>query len=92
MNKPVAVIDLENLDESGEFHKLDLQGEVCPYTFVYTKLKLEEMDANEIVEVIVDYEPAIENVPRSVVAQDLGECLEIKEIKEKKWRIRIQKK
>ncbi|MCX9015083.1 MAG: sulfurtransferase TusA family protein, partial [Candidatus Methanoperedens sp.] len=27
--------------------ELDLKGEVCPYTFVKTKLKLEELDSGE---------------------------------------------
>jgi tRNA 2-thiouridine synthesizing protein A len=46
--------------------KLDLRGEVCPYTFVKTKLALEEMAPGELLEVTVDHAPAVENVPRSV--------------------------
>lgn len=48
---------------------IDLKGEVCPYTFVLTKLNLEEMENNSILEVIVDYPPAVENIPRSVKDQ-----------------------
>ena len=32
---------------------IDLKGEVCPYTFVLTKLNLEEMEPNQILEVIL---------------------------------------
>ncbi|MDI6761268.1 MAG: sulfurtransferase TusA family protein [Candidatus Brocadiaceae bacterium] len=45
---------------------INLKGEVCPYTFVKTKLALEEMSVGEVLEVIVDHEPAVENVPRSI--------------------------
>ncbi|MHA1144990.1 MAG: sulfurtransferase TusA family protein [Candidatus Helarchaeota archaeon] len=70
---------------------LNLEGEVCPFTFVYTKLKLEEMDKDELLEVIIDYELAIENVPRSVVSQNLGKCLDIVKVGDKKWKLLIQR-
>ena len=45
---------------------LDLKGEVCPYTFVKSKLMMEQMTPGEILEVIVDHLPAAKNIPRSV--------------------------
>jgi tRNA 2-thiouridine synthesizing protein A len=47
---------------SGE---LDLSGEVCPYTFVRTRLALEELPIGARLRVRVDHEPARRNVPRS---------------------------
>jgi TusA-related sulfurtransferase len=47
-------------------NELDLTGEVCPFTFVRTKLRLEELPVGAQVRVIVDHEPATRNVPRSV--------------------------
>lgn len=47
---------------SGE---LDLRGEVCPYTFVRTRLALEEMALGSVLAVLVDHEPASRNIPRS---------------------------
>ena len=44
---------------------LDLSGEVCPFTFVRTKLALEEMPAGARLIVRVDHAPAVKNVPRS---------------------------
>lgn len=45
---------------------LDLRGEVCPYTFVRTKLALEELaDGDELV-ICVDHRPAFTSVPRSL--------------------------
>lgn len=48
---------------------MDIRGEVCPYTFVKTRLALEEMQPGQTLRVLVDYEPAIRNVPRSVRVQ-----------------------
>jgi len=46
--------------------KLDLRGEICPYNFVKTKLKLEEMEIGQILEVVIDNGEPIKNVPRSL--------------------------
>jgi len=45
---------------------LDLRGEVCPFTFVKTKLALEKISVGEVIVVILDGGPPLENVPRSV--------------------------
>ena len=50
---------------SGDRCELDLRGEVCPYTFVRTKLTLEEMPLGAALEVLVDHEPASRNIPKS---------------------------
>ncbi len=47
---------------------LDLCGEVCPFTFVRAKLRLEQLSPGARLVVIVDHEPASRNVPRSVRA------------------------
>jgi tRNA 2-thiouridine synthesizing protein A len=47
---------------------LDLTGEVCPFTFVRTKLRLEELPRGAVLRVVVDHEPAARNVPRSTKA------------------------
>lgn len=45
--------------------ELDLRGEVCPFTFVRTRLALEALPLGARLAVVVDHEPAIRNVPRS---------------------------
>ena len=45
---------------------LDLSGEVCPYTFVRAKLRLEELDIGSELHIVVDHAPAAENVPRAL--------------------------
>jgi len=51
-------------------HFLDLRGVICPMNFVKTKLKLEELAAGELLEVLLDEGEPIRNVPRS--AQEEG--------------------
>ncbi len=46
--------------------KLDLRGVICPLNFVETKLKLEEMEDGQILELVLDDGDPIRNVPRSV--------------------------
>ena len=51
---------------------LDLRGKICPMTFVYTKLALENISRGKILKVKLDFPPAFTNVPRSVKLQKLG--------------------
>ena len=60
--------------------KIDIRGKVCPLTFVYTKLALEELDKDTILEVILDFQPALKNIPESCKRQSIAELLEVKEI------------
>jgi TusA-related sulfurtransferase len=46
--------------------ELDLRGVICPYNFVKTKLKLETMQAGQILSVLLDDGDPIRNVPQSV--------------------------
>lgn len=54
-------MEKENIDSS-----LNLKGVLCPINFVKTKLKLEEMQHGQILEVIIDDGESMKNVPRSV--------------------------
>lgn len=45
--------------------RLDLRGTPCPLNWVKTKLRLEEMAAGQVLEVLLDDGEAILNVPRS---------------------------
>jgi len=59
--------------------QIDIRGKVCPMTFVYTKLALEELDAGDLLEVLLDFPAALENIPKNCKRQNLAEVLEIKE-------------
>jgi tRNA 2-thiouridine synthesizing protein A len=43
----------------------DLCGEICPFTFVRTKLALEALPIGSVLRVVVDHAPAARNIPRS---------------------------
>ncbi len=78
------------MSESKKRH-LDLKGEVCPYTFVKSKLIIEEMEVGEILEVCVDHAPAAKNVPRSMEMEG-QEVVEISQTRENEWKIVLRKK
>ncbi|MEW5767436.1 MAG: sulfurtransferase TusA family protein [bacterium] len=60
---------------------LDLRGEVCPFTFVKTRLALERIEPGEIMIVVLDSGQPLENVPRSV--KDEGhQIIKVDRIKE----------
>lgn len=49
--------------------RIDITQEICPMTYVKTKLKLETMTPGQVLEVMLrDGEPLI-NVPKSVMAE-----------------------
>jgi TusA-related sulfurtransferase len=50
----------------GPTAQLDLRGTPCPINFVRTKLKLEQMQAGEVLEVWLDPGEPIEQVPDSL--------------------------
>jgi len=65
---------------------LDLAGEVCPFTFVRTRLALEALPIGGILRVVVDHEPAIRNIPRS--AREWGqEVLGVTALPDQRWAI-----
>lgn len=69
---------------------LDLCGETCPFTFVRTKLLLEELPLGARLRVIVDHPPAATNVPRSATAWG-QRVLGVTALPEGRWHIDLQK-
>jgi len=69
--------------------RIDLSGVICPNNFVKTKLKLEEMQAGQILEVILDEGEPIKNVPRAV-KEEGHQILKVEKIG-KYWRLLIRK-
>lgn len=64
--------------------KLDIRGKMCPMTFVYTKLALEDMKSGELLEVILDFPSALKNIPENCKQQNLAEVINIKELESAK--------
>jgi TusA-related sulfurtransferase len=69
---------------------IDLKGQVCPYTFVRSKLAIEKMALGEVLEVILDHKPAVENVPKSMENEG-QKVLKIDQVGEKEWHLFVRK-
>ncbi|MDO8673258.1 MAG: sulfurtransferase TusA family protein [Dehalococcoidia bacterium] len=70
--------------------ELCLKGDVCPYTFVKSKLALEEMETGQVLKVVVDHIPAVDNVPRSLAAEG-HEVLDVSKVNATDWQIVVRK-
>ena len=68
---------------------IDLKGVTCPINFVKSKLKLEIMDKDAVLEIILDDGEPVRNVPASL--KDEGhKILEVKQ-EGQYWRLLVQK-
>ena len=77
-------------DEINVNKTLDLKGQVCPYTFVRSKLAIEKMNLGEVLELIFDHKPAVENVPKSMENEG-QKVLKIEQTAEKEWHVFVRK-
>ncbi len=71
-------------------HTVDLRGIRCPANFVRAKLALEDFEAGERVQILLDDGEAVKNVPRSL--KDEGHRLvALKEIPEGYYVLELEK-
>ena len=81
-------------DEGGDEYDvfLDITSEVCPLTFVKTKLLIERMETGHVAEVRLNDGEPLANVPRSV-REHGHEVLSLEEESEGSgvWRLRLRK-
>ncbi|MGB9767046.1 MAG: sulfurtransferase TusA family protein [Sulfurihydrogenibium sp.] len=70
--------------------ELDLKGEVCPFTFVKSKLIIEQMEKGQVLRIILDYQPSVENVPKSMEMEG-QEVLAVNQIGDKLWEVVVRK-
>ncbi len=70
--------------------RINIKGLVCPYTFVKSKLAIEDMDVGEVLEILLDSEEASRNIPKSM--EDHGhKVLRVDKISDKDWIIVVRK-
>jgi tRNA 2-thiouridine synthesizing protein A len=50
-------------------NQIDITKEICPMTYVKTKLKLETMSSGQVLEVILRKGEPLNNVPKSIQAE-----------------------
>jgi tRNA 2-thiouridine synthesizing protein A len=92
-NKDGLQVGEEENDRKFMAHEVDrelnLKGKVCPYTFVESMLALEEMETGEVLRVIVDYPPAVCDVPKSLKNEGY-EILDVSPMNETDWAILVK--
>ena len=70
---------------------LDICGEICPFTFVRTRLALEALPIGAELRVITDHEPAVRNIPRS--AKEWGQdVIGTWALDDNRWAIDLRKR
>src|SRR5512147_125313 len=90
ISNPKSEMEVMMADEIKVDKTLDIKGQVCPYTFVRSKLTIEKMNLGEVLEIITDHKPASENVPKSMENEG-QKILKIEQTSEKKSHIFIRK-
>ncbi len=68
---------------------LDLRGVPCPLNFVKTKIQLDKMESNQILEVWLDQGEPIESVSQSILEE--GHSILLKEEVNKYFKVLIAK-
>jgi tRNA 2-thiouridine synthesizing protein A len=71
--------------------ELNLKGKICPYTFIESMLSLEEMETGEVLRIIVDYPPAVCDVPKSLKSEGY-EILGVSPVDGTGWAILVKNK
>lgn len=70
--------------------RINIKGLVCPYTFVKSKLAIEDMEVGEVLEILLDYEEAARSIPKSM--EDHGQkVLKVQKINDTDWILLIRK-
>lgn len=70
--------------------KLDIRGEVCPYTLVKSKLAIEDIEVGQVLEILLDYPEAAESIPKAMLNYGHS-VLKVEKINPKEWVIQIRK-
>lgn len=70
--------------------KINIKGLICPYTFVKSKIAVEDMEVGEVLEILLDYEEASRSIPKSM--EDHGhKVLKVEKINDTDWIIQVRK-
>lgn len=70
--------------------EIDISGLVCPLTFVKSKLAIEDMEVGQVLRIVLDYEEAARNIPRSM--EEHGQkVLRVQKTSEREWALLIRK-
>jgi tRNA 2-thiouridine synthesizing protein A len=70
--------------------QIDIKGLVCPFTFVKSKLALEDLEPGQVLEILLDYEEASRSVPKSMEEQG-HQVLSVEKVNDTDWVIKVRK-
>ena len=73
---------------------IDIRGKICPMTFVYTKINLEKMKSGELIDITLDFPPALKNIPNSCETQKLAKLISVQKLsntEKKEWIMRLER-
>lgn len=71
-------------------HRLDTQGEICPYPLVMAQREMKKLQPGDVLIVVSDYPLSAENIPRW--AQEEGhKVLRVEKVEDALWEIEIEK-
>ena len=70
--------------------KLDIRGEVCPFTLVKSKLGIESIEVGQVIEIILDYPEAAESIPAAMLNYGHS-VIKVEKINPKEWIVQIKK-
>lgn len=88
--KTQAYINGHFIEEHKIDKELNLKGTICPDNFVKAKLALEDLEAGQVLKIVIDYEPAVSEVPKAIEYEG-HKILEVKRLNLTDWEIIIQK-
>lgn len=70
--------------------KIDIRGEVCPYTLVKSKLGVESIEVGQIIEILLDYPEASGSIPKAMLNYGHS-VLKVEKINDKEWIVQVRK-
>jgi TusA-related sulfurtransferase len=76
-NFPKLTAEIQEKPSQNISHCMDLRGTPCPINYVKVKLKLEDLNSGDLLEVLLDEGEPIQNVPKSL--EDDGHQIASKE-------------
>jgi TusA-related sulfurtransferase len=70
--------------------KIDIKGDVCPYTLVKSKLAIETIEVGQILEIVLDYPEASDSIPKAMT--NYGHTvLKVEKVNPTDWLIQVRK-
>jgi len=70
--------------------RIDIRGEVCPYTLVKAKLRIESIGVGDVLEILLDNPEAVKSIPHAMAGYG-HQVVKVEKVSETDWFIQVQK-